>query len=87
MSTWLAALALTLSLLAALMVLATRHANASVQCRRGVGLDGIERDFWSFSGGHDNTLIGRTIGKAYVTLTVWQFSRRQQHMRRKEDWN
>lgn len=74
MVTWLSVTALLSSLLALLVVLATRHASASRQCRRGIDLDGVERDFWSFSGGYDNTLIGQTIGKAYVRLAEWCFS-------------
>ena len=77
MVTWLPVTALVFALIALFVVLATRHASASSQCRRGIDLDGIERDFWSFSGGHDNTLIGRTIGKAFVALAGWHFSWRQ----------
>lgn len=73
-------IALLIALLALFEALATRHATVTTECRRGKDLDGVERDFWSFSCQHDNTLIGRTVGKAYITLAGWQFSWRQRRM-------
>lgn len=37
-------------------------------CRKVQGADGVQRDSWSFTSGHDNSLIGRTIGPLYIAV-------------------
>lgn len=43
-----------------------QHFYAHSQCSRVIGRDGQERDFWSFTSGHNNTLIGHTIGRLFI---------------------
>lgn len=52
-----------------------KHFSAYTQCQRVIGADGKERDAWSFSAWHSNTVIGLTIGKAYIAIrsTIFNF--------------
>jgi hypothetical protein len=78
---------LTYSILAALVIaavlctlisaLARPHWNAGVSCSRVVGVDGLERDSWSFHAGYANTLLGNTMGKFKVAQARAKFNRQQ----------
>lgn len=57
-----------IALLALLYVLGSRHSCAASSCRREIRPDGIERDVWSFTAGHDNTWIGRMIGPVLIAF-------------------
>lgn len=45
-----------------------QHFYAHSQCSRVIGRDGQERDSWSFTSGHKNTLIGYTIGRLFIAV-------------------
>lgn len=45
-----------------------QHYYAYSQCSRVIGRDGQERDSWSFTSGHKNTLIGYTIGRLFIAV-------------------
>jgi hypothetical protein len=45
-----------------------QHFYAHSQCSRVIGRDGQERDSWSFTSGHNNTLIGHTIGRVFIAV-------------------
>ncbi len=45
-----------------------QHFYAHSQCSRVIGQDGQEHDSWSFTFGHSNTLIGRTIGRLFIAV-------------------
>lgn len=59
---------LAITLIALLYILGSRHSSAASSCRREIGPDGIERDAWSFSSGHDNTWVGRTMGPVLIAF-------------------
>lgn len=65
-------IALGVSLLALFITITSgsteQHFYAHSQCSRVLGQDGQERDSWSFSSGHSNALIGRTIGPIYIAM-------------------
>lgn len=48
---------------------------AHSQCSRVIGRDGQERDSWSFSSGHKNTLIGCTIGRLFIAVAYAKHAR------------
>lgn len=45
-----------------------QHFYANSECCRVIGRDGQERDSWSFTSGHNNTLIGYTIGRFFIAV-------------------
>ncbi len=45
-----------------------QHFYAHSQCSRVIGRDGQERDSWSFSSGHNNTLIGYTLVRLFIAV-------------------
>ena len=77
----LAALLIALCVLRlALLVWASKHATASISYYRTVGEDGVERDALSFSSGHDHSLIGRTLGRWYISRAERAYRRAQRRL-------
>jgi hypothetical protein len=56
----------------------TQHFYAAIRCSQVIGLDGKERDSYSFDSGRADTLIGRTIGRLYIAWMRAKFFRLRQ---------
>lgn len=80
-----ASVALAVALVALAVVLASKqtrqHFHAYSECRRVVGMDGKERDDWSFSAWRANTLVGNTIGHVFVAFASARFDRQERKRR------
>lgn len=78
-------IALVIALAALAVTLASKqtqqHFSAYSECRRVVGHDGQERDEWSFSAWRANTLVGNTIGRAFVAFASARFERHDRKRR------
>lgn len=85
MDTIIASIALTVALVALVVILASKqtrqHFHAYSECRRVVGIDGKERDDWSFSAWRANTLVGNTIGRVFVAFASARFDRQDRKRR------
>lgn len=51
------------------------HFSSAVECRKVMQADGQEHDDYSFSASHSNTFIGRTVGRAYVSIAAVRYNR------------
>ena len=51
-----------------------RHFHTSVSCQRVVRA-GVEEEARSFNGFHDNTLIGRSVGRLWIGIQSARFNR------------
>lgn len=51
------------------------HYSAAVSCNKVVDGDGQERDHYSFTASRDNTLIARTVGRAYIAVAEARYDR------------
>lgn len=52
------------------------HFNVYYQCQKVINDKGETSDKWSFSAWHDNTFIGKTIGKLYIAFQSARFYRK-----------
>jgi hypothetical protein len=80
LATMIISIATLLTLLAALSVgLLNRwhgeHFAAAVECRKNLEADGQEQDLYSFTASRSNTLIGRTVGRAYIAVAAARYDR------------
>lgn len=62
-----------------------QHFNAHSQCSRVIGRDGQERDSWSFTSGHNNTLIGHTIGRVFIAVAYAKHVRLMRKLEAKQE--
>ncbi|MBY8608188.1 hypothetical protein K7N18_25510 [Burkholderia arboris] len=71
--------ALVASIAALCVVLVKRwegwHYSAAISYAKVVDAEGRERDHYSFTATRDNTLIARTVGRAYIALAQARFDR------------
>lgn len=71
--------ALLTLLMAASVALVNRwygeHFSSGEECRKMMQADGQERDDYSFSASRSNTLIGRTVGRAYISFAAVRYNR------------
>lgn len=64
-----------------LTYLVNKHTYAYSQCQKEVGQDGQLQDRWTFNSGHDHSLIGRTLGRLYISRAAAKFWR-DEHKRK-----
>ena len=62
-----------------------QHFYAHSQCSRVIGRDGQERDYWSFTSGHNNTLIGHTIGQVFIAVAYAKHVRLMRKLEAKQE--
>ncbi len=62
-----------------------QHFYAHSQCSRIIGRDGQERDSWSFTSGHSNTLIGHTIGRFFIAVAYGKHIRMARKLEAKQE--
>lgn len=62
-----------------------QHFYAHSQCSRVIGRDGQERDSWSFTSGHNNTLIGHTIGRGFIAVAYAKHARLMRKLEAKQE--
>lgn len=62
-----------------------QHFYAHSQCSRVIGRDGQERDSWSFSSRHKNTLIGHTIGRIFIAVAYAKHVRMTRKLEAKQE--
>lgn len=62
-----------------------QHFYAHSQCSRVIGRDGQERDSWSFTSGHNNTLIGHTIGRDFIAVAYAKHVRLMRKLEAKQE--
>ncbi len=62
-----------------------QHFHTHSQCSRVIGRDGQERDSWSFTSGHNNTLIGHTIGRVFIAVAYAKHARLMRKLEAKQE--
>ena len=62
-----------------------QHFYADSQCSRVIGRDGQERDSWSFTSGHNITLIGHTIGRVFIAVAYAKHVRLMRKLEAKQE--
>lgn len=62
-----------------------QHFYANSQCSHVIGRDSQERDSWSFSSGHKNTLIGHTIGRLFIAVAYAKHTRMIRKLEAKQE--
>jgi hypothetical protein len=63
-----------LTVLVLLIAIASRHSHAHTEARIEM-IEGVARERWSFSAGYSNTLIGRTLGRAFCAFQAFLYYR------------
>ncbi|WP_175977033.1 hypothetical protein [Burkholderia sp. BCC1047] len=51
------------------------HFSAAIECSKVLGMNGDEHGHYSFTASRSNTLIGRTVGRAYIAFAKARYER------------